>query len=676
MTDKKNIGDLPSIFEVAGFIVDLEKGEVSKGDKITSLEPKVLQVLILLAQKQGQVVSQEAIFEHIWPNSIFTPTSIQRCISVIRRAFCDDTEHQAVIKTYAKRGYSLKPELEFIALPQKNFKLSHWTAPFLLFLISFVIAAVWLFQIDELKFEIADIRRLTATEAIESFARFSPDSTHVAFIRQQIDGSKAIWIKNLTTLNESKLHLTEMDVLAFAWSRNGRALLFVAREVHQYVFYRLSLKESTYENISVNEVLRRDQLVAMVGLEWSANNSIFYIGATTDESIVFKSNLTTGQNDILLKQTSDYEPYSIALSKDNNTLAIAGLIADTSASIVSLSISNNDITHIADYPAGLFEMDWHPDNKTLLMSNGRNLTLLSLSGETRIIPYHQHASIYYPRFNVDGTSILLTLENTDIDIWQTSLDGNSGAFRVVNSNSVDDAAAYLGNSDSIIFISKRSGYPQIYLKDSNNEKLIFPNDNRKALLTRPKTNRTGSKLAVSLNGVVQLIDIDSGVIEPIKHQFYVDSVLHWYFEQEAVLVDILIEGKRWFARLDLKNGNIQPLVSSLQGTALLTQKNELLLLKKNVIHKIDQQGAKKRLKEFNGEIVTAFIGKSDYLYYQLNDKGKKSLWKMDYSDGAVIFLGSIDSQFEQVLDVNKEGVLLLSSLNIKKDIVLLESKSY
>ena len=99
-------------------------------------------------------------------------------------------------------------------------------------------------------------------------------------------------------------------------------------------------------------------------------------------------------------------------------------------------------------------------------------------------------------------------------------------------------------------------------------------------------------------------------------------------------------------------------------------------MKKNVIHKIDQQGAKKRLKEFNGEIVTAFIGKSDYLYYQLNDKGKKSLWKMDYSDGAVIFLGSIDSQFEQVLDVNKEGVLLLSSLNIKKDIVLLESKSY
>ncbi len=123
----------------------------------------------------------------------------------------------------------------------------------------------------------------------------------------------------------------------------------------------------------------------------------------------------------------------------------------------------------------------------------------------------------------------------------------------------------------------------------------------------------------------------------------------------------------------MKNGKIQPLVSSLEGTALLTPKNELLLLKKNVIHKIDKQGAKKRLREFKGEIVTAFIGKSDYLYYQLNGKGKKSLWQMDYSDASVRFFGFIDNQFEQVLDVNEEGVLLLSSSNIKKDIVLLES---
>ena len=72
-----------------------------------SMEPKVLQVLLILAENQGQVVPHDVILNKVWPGSVVGSNAIQRCIAQLRKAFNDDAKTQRVISTHPKVGYSL-----------------------------------------------------------------------------------------------------------------------------------------------------------------------------------------------------------------------------------------------------------------------------------------------------------------------------------------------------------------------------------------------------------------------------------------------------------------------------------------------------------------------------------------------------------------------------------------
>lgn len=89
-----------------GFVLDLESGRLSApdGSEVT-LRPQSMQVLELLAQHAGQIVSRDDLIAHVWPNLNVTDDSLIQCIADIRRTLGDD-DHK-LIKTVPKRGYKL-----------------------------------------------------------------------------------------------------------------------------------------------------------------------------------------------------------------------------------------------------------------------------------------------------------------------------------------------------------------------------------------------------------------------------------------------------------------------------------------------------------------------------------------------------------------------------------------
>jgi adenylate cyclase len=66
------------------------------------LRPKSFEVLCYLAEHAGQTVTKDELISAIWPDVTVSEESLTRCISDIRLAIGDDTQH--VIKTLPKRG--------------------------------------------------------------------------------------------------------------------------------------------------------------------------------------------------------------------------------------------------------------------------------------------------------------------------------------------------------------------------------------------------------------------------------------------------------------------------------------------------------------------------------------------------------------------------------------------
>ncbi|MDH4125667.1 MAG: winged helix-turn-helix domain-containing protein [Gammaproteobacteria bacterium] len=92
--------------------MDPREGTVSGPGGIVRLEPKVMEVLSVLAEHPGRVVSRDDLLERVWPGVVVTEHTLSRCIYQLRSGLKDvgpdagDTDFKP-IETLPKRGYRL-----------------------------------------------------------------------------------------------------------------------------------------------------------------------------------------------------------------------------------------------------------------------------------------------------------------------------------------------------------------------------------------------------------------------------------------------------------------------------------------------------------------------------------------------------------------------------------------
>src|SRR5690606_32916529 len=73
------------------------------------VQPQVFDLLCLLVQERGRVLSKAELFERLWPDAVVSESSIQRSISLARSALGESGER---IRTHARRGYAFVGEVE------------------------------------------------------------------------------------------------------------------------------------------------------------------------------------------------------------------------------------------------------------------------------------------------------------------------------------------------------------------------------------------------------------------------------------------------------------------------------------------------------------------------------------------------------------------------------------
>jgi TonB family protein len=94
-------------FRVGPWRVEPSLNTVCGNGKIAHLEPKVMEVLVCLAQHPGESVSKEKLLEAVWPGTFVSDDVLRRSIHELRRVFEDDARQPKFIQTVAKRGYRL-----------------------------------------------------------------------------------------------------------------------------------------------------------------------------------------------------------------------------------------------------------------------------------------------------------------------------------------------------------------------------------------------------------------------------------------------------------------------------------------------------------------------------------------------------------------------------------------
>jgi DNA-binding winged helix-turn-helix (wHTH) protein len=92
----------PAAIEFGRFSVLPHRREVLAGGRPLDLGGRAFDVLMVLIEASGAVVSKDALMKRVWHDRIVEENSLQSQISALRRTFAADRD---LIRTVAGRGY-------------------------------------------------------------------------------------------------------------------------------------------------------------------------------------------------------------------------------------------------------------------------------------------------------------------------------------------------------------------------------------------------------------------------------------------------------------------------------------------------------------------------------------------------------------------------------------------
>ncbi len=103
----------PAPFRLHDWRVEPALGQIRQdGGETVSLEPRVMDLLLLLVARADQVVPRASIEEALWGEVIVGEDTVARTVSKLRRALGDSAKDPQFIDTLPKRGYRLIAPVE------------------------------------------------------------------------------------------------------------------------------------------------------------------------------------------------------------------------------------------------------------------------------------------------------------------------------------------------------------------------------------------------------------------------------------------------------------------------------------------------------------------------------------------------------------------------------------
>src|SRR5215472_9814186 len=95
------------VFHFADFTLDRSRYRLQRGERILRLEKRPMELLFLLVEKQGELVSREEVAVRLWGKTVFVDVdqNINTAIRKVRLALRDDPDKPRFIETVVGKGY-------------------------------------------------------------------------------------------------------------------------------------------------------------------------------------------------------------------------------------------------------------------------------------------------------------------------------------------------------------------------------------------------------------------------------------------------------------------------------------------------------------------------------------------------------------------------------------------
>ncbi|CAN5413731.1 hypothetical protein BH10ACI2_BH10ACI2_00730 [soil metagenome] len=381
------------LFEFGHFRLDIAGKLLFRGNESVPLPPKVLDILCMLVDRQGGVVSKTELLETVWADSFVEESNLTQSIYMLRRVLGKDDAEKEMIETVPRRGYRMAVPIvdagsdPFSKLRRSSDQLSHSDeaqAPsgYKRFAVRFGIGLAAVIAISVLSgyiystrssqsapIEKVKFQKLTFSGDIE-FPVISPDGQSFAYVKEN-----AINLQDIATGSSIKLDIPGQKHFGnLQFSNEGESIFFRNEDSFDAEgdIFQVSRFGGPAKQIA-------QRVWSSVGFS-PDNRTMAFVRFYPKEGewAVILKNLSTGNEDKLISRNLPYTIYRSGYpvwSPDGSRIAIVEQTPDqTIASRILLVDVATGQAETLSTPrfTQIEQVGWMPDGKRLLITGREN----------------------------------------------------------------------------------------------------------------------------------------------------------------------------------------------------------------------------------------------------------------------------------------------------------------
>jgi Tol biopolymer transport system component/DNA-binding winged helix-turn-helix (wHTH) protein len=515
----------------------------------TQLEPRVMQVLLVLARRAGEVVSREELLDEVWAETVVNEEALTRAVFELRRAFDDSAKTPAVIETIRGTGYrfvaSVEPASPAEATdsppPEADEPSSgggSWyvrptfigaAVGALAVAVAAAVGALSLGQ-DASSPTLLETTPFTSFPGREIMPAFSPNGSRVAFSwTGDTEGNFDIYLKQENTADP--LRLTDHPARdGFpAWSPDGTTIAFARSTDSTHALYTVPALGGTPRRLI-------ETRAAAHGLDWSPDGeSLLYADRRTPDGpyrlvrLSLSSRDTTLLTDPPFSSIGDRYP---RWSPDGRSIAFSrGGGSVDGHNLYRMDADGSDVQPLTETEISIRGLDWTPDGRHVVFSSYRSgtysLRKVNVDDETGSWVPVTGEQLSSPSV-ADRTGALVYEKMTfEMDVWALDLAADSTApgggppsRPLLTSTRRDFEVRYSPDGDRLVFTSSRSGALELWLSDADGSHPTKLTDFGGAFLGTPRWHPNGERVAFFANvdgqADVYVMDVPGGVPEQVR----------------------------------------------------------------------------------------------------------------------------------------------------------------
>jgi Tol biopolymer transport system component/DNA-binding winged helix-turn-helix (wHTH) protein len=565
-------------FRFSNFELDLHAGELRKHGIRIKLQDQPFQILALLLEKPGEVVTREQLRERLWPADTFVDFdhSLNSAIKKLRQALNDDPDVPRFIETLPRRGYRFiaplrngpsgassagetgvgsangqsraavqpAPSVPGTRPDSGTHHWKLWAAGALGFALALGLGA-WFrpFRTPSVA-NSAPIRLVPLTTYLNEFstASFSPDGNQVAFSWEGDNqhGTVDIYVKQIGI--ERLLQITRdfgFNVHP-AWSPDGRYIAFMHASLteHPGIYIVPALGGPPRKLIE----LRHVQSCFKNALSWSPDGKLLAFSDQSSATAPCSVNQLSLE-DLQVRQLS-WPPVpstgdlSEQYSPDGKSLAVVRNTKDVE-DIYVLPASGGEPRRITFDNRLIFGLAWTPDSEEIIFSSNRGGASWGLwriparGGTPQRLPIGSDRA-YTPAISLKGHRLAYASGLWNENIWRLPiLSGHRAgrADKLISSSMQEEGPQYSPDSKRIAFQSTRSGNFEIWRADADGSNLVQLTSFGGPLTGTPRWSPDGLQIVFdSRPGThvnIHIISVDGGPPHRFTNETSDDAVPSW-----------------------------------------------------------------------------------------------------------------------------------------------------